>query len=138
PEGRHPVQHLPLERDGAEDDVERADPVAHDDRAAAVERVAVAYLPLVLVAELVKRCAVERLAELRLDGLDGDHDVPFPVVAESGGGVGSMIVPACRSCGWGWKRGGIGNEKGFFPPARGSARSGGLLGGRPLLLLRRA
>jgi hypothetical protein len=45
----------------------------------------------------VERRAVERLAELRLDGLDRDHEGLLPTVGEwSSASARSMMAPACR------------------------------------------
>ncbi len=58
------VQHLPLERDGAEHAVERADPIGRDDVTTSVGgRVVVPDFPLVLRAERRKVGRVERVRE---------------------------------------------------------------------------
>jgi len=51
PEGRQPVQHLALEREGSDHHVEAAHAVGDDDGAAPVRAVVVAYLALVALAE---------------------------------------------------------------------------------------
>ena len=74
PPGGQPVEDLPLEGHGAEDAVERADAVGHDDEAAAVlRRVVVADLALVLRAEGVEVGLIEAAGEGGAQGCRVDH-----------------------------------------------------------------
>ena len=73
PVGGDLVEHLALERDRAEHDVEGADAIGDHDDPAPVARVAVAHLALVLVAQVGEVGLVEGLFELCLDDVVGNH-----------------------------------------------------------------
>jgi hypothetical protein len=71
---RHLVEYLPLEGDGAEDDIERTDPVGrYQDATPVVGDVAVADLTFVLGPEL-QVGAIQSLGQLPLE--DAVHDEP--------------------------------------------------------------
>ncbi len=76
PVGGQAVQDLPLERDGPEHRVERADAVGDDDEPLAVAGVVVADLPLVLGAEAREVRFCQRVGERLPEHVVGDHRSP--------------------------------------------------------------
>ena len=93
PERGHLVQNLALERNRAQHDVERADPVGRDQRPPSVAHVTVAHLALVLLAELGKVRAAQRLVQLRANHGFVDR---FAHDEDSSARALSMIAPAWR------------------------------------------
>ena len=80
------VQDLALEGQGAEHAIEGADPIRrHEDAAAITGSIAVAYLALDLLAELVEVGAIERAREARAErlGRDRHDDAPASASARS-------------------------------------------------------